>query len=342
VYTKKQFAQIHIEHVDQLPAKLANLQCGTDTVLTQLYDEIARVRVLNTDVLQKLREEINQLQEGDDKLVQEIREQFTQLSYQNQATEKLVTDAIVRTRTLETELDTQRQKHVELSDLACRAYILQHAAVVATVAKEERTRDNAAVMAQVLRLSRGLIACTVNVLNEVVVTNQSFHHRHPVVPLTNLVGDIRFLDCTTCLIVTVFRVFKDNIQQLDNALAYICEIANEPLDAFEIYRFFLKELFLTIMRLKILPSILAVYFPVGVTRGFNFDELLFMNHVYYSGNRKIMNHVESADTKSSRYMRLERKMLKVFRHLRLKANPLYGIPSKFTENQDLKEYVQSV
>jgi phage host-nuclease inhibitor protein Gam len=414
VYTTSKLRKLHIEHVDQLPAELADLRRGTDEVVTQLYDEVARVHANNTDVFRKLKEEVNDLHADDNKFVVELRDQFTQLSQQNQAAEKLVTAAILRTRTLEaeldvlpaqlaglrrgihevvtqlhdevdrvqaanaqlhrelkdeligreprndeivaelreqvtrlkeqnddvhqlitaasvkmraleTELDTQRQKHVELSDFARRAYIPPHAAVVAAAAKEERTRGNAAVMAEVVRLSQESVECKVTFVNEVVVTDQCFHQSHPVVPLIlpHSIHGLGFLDCTTCLIVTSFRMFKNDRQHLDDALAYICEIADEPLDAFGIYRLFLKELF-SVIRYYERPGYCATHaFGDICNRGFNFNELLFMIHVGDSGTR---------------YNRLERKMRKVFRFLRLRANPPYGMPAEFMENRRLKEY----
>ena len=424
VYATSKLRKLHIEHVDQLPAELADLRRGTDEVVTQLYDEVARVHANNTDVFRKLKEEVNDLHADDNKFVVELRDQFTQLSQQNQAAEKLVTAAILRTRTLEAELDvlpaqleglrrgihevvtqlhdevdrvqtanvqlhrelkeeligrerrngdivtelreqvtrltdqnkdahrlvtaasvkmrtleaeldTQRQKHVELSDFARRAYIPPHAEVVAAAAKEERTRGNAAVMAEVVRLSRESIECKVSVCNEVVVTDQSFHQSHPVVPhiLANPVTNMEFLDCTTCLIVTSFRVFTNDKQHLDDALAYICEIADEPVDAFGIYRLFLKELFSVIQYFE-RPG---YYFESQhwrdiCNRGFNFNELLFWIHV--------LDRVEltrNTNTPNRTYTRLERKMRKVFRYLRLKANPWYGIPTEFVENRRLKE-----
>ena len=165
VYTTSKLRKLHIEHVDQLPAELADLRRGTDEVVTQLYNEVARVRASNTDVFRKLKAEVNDLHADDNKFVVELRDQFTQLSQQNQAAKELVTAAIVRTRTLEAEveelskwkrandktvrelrehvtrlghqndaasakmrtleaeLNAQRQKHVEISDFARRAYI---------------------------------------------------------------------------------------------------------------------------------------------------------------------------------------------------------------------------
>jgi hypothetical protein len=443
VYAAGKLRQLRIEDVDGLPAELADLRRGTDEVVTQLYDEVSRVRVANTDVFQKLKEEINDLHTDDDKFVVELREHFTRVTQKNEAVEKLVTVATLRTHTLEAELDllpgqlaglrrgihevvtqlhdevarvqgansevhrelrrelierhqgngkivaelrehvtklteqnektmqqlyvlsedtvrslrftvtqlnqknddavsniqtlyvkmraleaeldTQRQKHVELSDFACRAYIPPHAAVVAAAAKEERTRGNAAVMAEVVRLSQELVECKVTVLNEVVVTDQYFHQSHPVVPLIlpHSIHGLGFLDCTTCLIVTSFRVFKNDRQQLDDALAYICEIADEPVDAFGIYRLFLKQLFSAIQYYE-RPGYCATQALGDIcNRGFNFNELLFMIHLGDSGIR---------------YNRLERKMRKVFRYLRLKANPWYGMPAEFIENRRLKEY----
>jgi hypothetical protein len=124
-----------------------------------------------------------------------------------------------------------------------------------------------------------------------------------------------------CLIVTSFRVFKNDRQQLDDALVYICEIADEPIDAFGIYRLFLKELF----------SAIQYYEKPGWTpqlvdicnRGFNFNELLFWIHLH--------------DSLKTTCTRLERKRRKVFRYLRLKANPPYGIPAQFIENRRLKQ-----
>lgn len=409
VSTTGRLQQLRVADVDGLPAELADLRRGTDEVVTQLYDEVARVRASNTDVFRKLKEEVNDLHADDDKFVVELRDQFTQLSQQNQATEKLVTATIVRTRTLEAELDvlpgqlaglrrgihevvtqlhdevdrvqganaqlhrelkdelierhrgngkivaelreqvtrlsdqndaasvkmraleaeldTQRQKHVELSDFARRAYIPPHAAVVAAAAKEERTRGNAAVMAEVVRLSQESIECKVTVLNEVVVTDQSCHQSHPVVPLIipNPPYEPRFLDCTMCLIVTSFRVFKNDRQQLDDALAYICEIADEPRDAFGIYRLFLKELFPLIEYYERPGYFMSQSWSDICNRGFNFNELLFWIHFHDSGLR------------GTPYTRLERKMRKVFRYLRLKANPGYGIAAEFIENRRLKQ-----
>ena len=398
VYATSKLKQLRIEHVDQLPDELADLRRGTDEVVTQLYDEVARVRASNTDVFRELKEEVNDLHADDNKFVVELRDQFTQLSQQNQAAEKLVTAAILRTRTLEAELDvlpaqlaglrrgihevvtqlhdevdrvhaanaqlhrelkdeligrqrrndeivaelreqvtrlsdqnddahqlvtaasvkmraleaelnTQRLKHVELSDFARRAYdfarrayIPPHAAVVAAAANEDRTRGNATVMAEVVRLSQESIECKVTVSNEVVVTDQCFHQSHPVVPLIipNPPYECPFLDCTMCLIVTSFRVFKNDRQQLDDALAYICEIADEPADAFGIYRLFLKELFSAIQyyeRPGWTPQLVDI-----CNRGFNFNELLFWIHLGDSG-----------DTRNRTCTRLERKRRKVFR-----------------------------
>ena len=403
VSTTGRLQQLRVADVDGLPAELADLRRGTDEVVTQLYDEVARVRASNTDVFRELKEEVNDLHTDDNKFVVELRDQFTQLSQQNQAAEKLVTAAIVRMRTLEAELDvlpaqlvglrrgihevvtqlhdevdrvqaanaqlhrelkdeligreprndeivaelrehvtrlshqndaasvkmraleaeldTQRQKHVELSDFARRAYIPPHAAVVAAAAKEERTRGNAAAMAEVVRLSQESVECKVTFVNEVVVTDQSCHQSHPVVPLIIPNHAHDFLDCTMCLIVTSFRVFKNDRQQLDDALVYICEIADEPIDAFGIYRLFLKELF----------SAIQYYEKPGWTpqlvdicnRGFNFNELLFWIHLH--------------DSLKTTCTRLERKRRKVFRYLRLKANPPYGIPAQFIENRRLKQ-----
>lgn len=410
VYTTSKLKQLRIEHVDQLPAELADLRRGTDEVVTQLYDEVARVRASNTDNFRKLKEEINDLHADDNKFVVELRDQFTQLSQQNQAAEKLVTAAILRTRTLEAELDllpaqlaglrrgihevvtqlhdevdrvqaanaalhrelkeeligrerrndeivaelheqvtrlshrndaasvkmraleaeldTQRQKHVELSDFARRAYIPPHAAVVAAAAKEERTRGNAAVMAEVVRLSQESIECKVTFVNEVVVTDQVFHQSHPVVPLIlpHSTHGLGFLDCTTCLIVTSFRVFKNDRQHLDDALAYICEIADEPLDAFGIYRLFLKQLFLVIQYYEKPGCCPTELFGGCLNRGLNFNELLFMNHLGDCGRTNT---------------RFDRKVRKVFRYLRLRTNSLYGIPAEFMENRRVKEYLSS-
>ena len=410
VSTTGRLQQLRVADVDGLPAELADLRRGTDEVVTQLYDEVSRVRVANTDVFQKLKEEINDLHTDDDKFVVELREHFTRVTQKNEAVEKLVTVATLRTHTLEAELDvvpaqlaglrrgihevvtqlhdevdrvqaanaqlhrelkdeligreprndeivaelrehvtrlshqndaasvkmraleaeldTQRQKHVELSDFARRAYIPPHAAVVAAAAKEERTRGNAAAMAEVVRLSQESVECKVTFVNEVVVTDQCFHQSHPVVPLIlpHSIHGLGFLDCTTCLIVTSFRMFKNDRQHLDDALAYICEIADEPLDAFGIYRLFLKELF-SVIRYYERPGYCATHaFGDICNRGFNFNELLFMIHVGDSGLR------------GTPYTRLERKMRKVFRFLRLKANPWYGMPAEFMENRRLKEY----
>jgi hypothetical protein len=415
VSTTGRLQQLRVADVDGLPAELADLRRGTDEVVTQLYDEVARVRASNTDVFRELKEEVNDLHADDNKFVVELRDQFTQLRQQNQAAEKLVTAAIVRTRTLEaeldvlpaqlaglrrgihevvtqlhdevdrvqaanaqlhrelkdeligrqrgndeivaelreqvtrlkeqnddvhqlitaasvkmraleTELDTQRQKHVELSDFARRAYIPPHATVVAAAAKEERTRGNAAVMAEVVRLSQESIECKVTVGNEVVVTDQCFHQSHPVVPLIMPSGtNMQFLNCTMCLIVTSFRVFKNDRQQLDDALAYICEIADEPRDAFGIYRLFLKELFPLIEFYERPGYFVSQSWSDICNRGFNFNELLFWIHCHDSGLR------------GTPYTRLERKMRKVFRYLRLRANPPYGIPAEFMENRRLRE-----
>ena len=409
VYAAGRLRQLRVADVDGLPTELADLRRGTDEVVTQLYDEVARVRVANTDVFQKLKEEINDLHTDDDKFVVELREHFTRVTQKNEAVEKLVTAATLRTRTLEAELDvlpaqlaglrrgihevvtqlhdevdrvqaanaqlhrelkdeligrqrgndeivaelrehvtrlghqndaasvkmraleaeldTQRQKHVELSDFARRAYFPPHAAVLAAAAKEERTRGNATVMAEVVRLSQESIECKVSVGNEVVVTDQCFHQSHPVVPLIlpHSIHGLGFLDCTTCLIVTSFRMFKNDRQQLDDALVYICEIADEPVDAFGIYRLFLKQLFSAITYYE-RPGYCATQALGDIcNRGLNFNELLFMIHVCDSGLR------------GTPYTRLERKMRKVFRYLRLKANSPYGIPAEFMENRRLKE-----
>ena len=304
--------------LDLLPAQLEGLRRGIHEVVTQLHDEVARVQGANSEVHLELREELIGRQRRNDEIVAELREQVTRLSHQNDT-------ASVKMRALEAELDTQRQKHVELSDFARRAYIPPHAAVVAAAAKEERTRGNAAVMAEVVRLSQESIECKVTVLNEVVVTDQSCHQSHPVVPLIipNPPYEPRFLDCTMCLIVTSFRVFKNDRQQLDDALVYICEIADEPVDAVGIYRLFLKELFSAITYYE-RPGYCATQALGDIcNRGFNFNELLLMIHLGDSGIR---------------YNRLERKMRKVFRFLRLKANPWYGIPAEFIENRRLREY----
>ena len=304
--------------LDLLPAQLEGLRRGIHEVVTQLHDEVARVQGANSEVHLELREELIGRQRRNDEIVAELREQVTRLSHQNDT-------ASVKMRALEAELDTQRQKHVELSDFARRAYIPPHAAVVAAAAKEERTRGNAAVMAEVVRLSQESIECKVTVLNEVVVTDQVFHQSHPVVPLilVTAVTNMQFLDCTTCLIVTSFRVFKNDRQQLDDALVYICEIADEPVDAVGIYRLFLKELFSAITYYE-RPGYCATQALGDIcNRGFNFNELLLMIHLGDSGIR---------------YNRLERKMRKVFRFLRLKANPWYGIPAEFIENRRLREY----
>ena len=414
VYATGRLRQLRVQDVHGLPAELADLRRATDEVVTQLYNEVARVRAGNTDIFRELKKEVNDLHADDDKFVVELRDQFTQLSQQNQAAENLVTAAILRTRTLEaeldvlpaqlaglrrgihevvtqlhdevdrvqaanaqlhrelkdeligrqrcndqivaelrehvtrlshknddahqlvtaasvkmraleTELDTQRQKHVELSDFARRAYIPPHAAVVAAAAKEERTRGNAAVMAEVVRLSQESIECKVTVSNEVVVTDQSCHQSHPVVPLIipNPPYECPFLDCTMCLIVTSFRVFKNDRQQLDDALVYICEIADEPIDAFGIYRLFLKELFSAIQYYERPGYFVSQSWSDICNRGFNFNELLLMIHM--------------GDFGKTTCTRLERKRRKVFRYLRLKANPPYGIPAEFMENRRLRE-----
>lgn len=407
VSTTGRLQQLRVADVDGLHAELADLRRGTDEVVTQLYDEVARVRASNTNDFRELKEEVNDLHADDNKFVVELRDQLTQLSQQNQATEKIVTATIVRTRTLEAELDvlpgqlaglrrgihevvtqlhdevarvqgansevhrelrrelierhrgndeivaelreqvmrlghlndaasvkmraleaeldTQRQKHVELSDFARRAYIPPHAAVVAAAAKEERTQGNAAVMAEVLRLSQESIECKVTVLNEVVVTDQSCHQSHRVVPLIIPNSPYEFLDCTMCLIVTSFRVFKNDRQQLDDALAYICEIADEPIDAFGIYRLFLKELFSAIQYYERPGYFVSQSWSDICNRGFNFNELLFMIHMGHSG--------------MTTCTRLERKRRKVFRYLRLKTNSPYGIPAEFIENRRLKQYL---
>ena len=407
VYAAGRLRQLRVADVDGLPTELADLRRGTDEVVTQLYDEVTRVRAGNTDVFQKLKEEINDLHTDDDKFVVELREHFTRVTQKNEAVEKLVTAATLRTRTLEAELDvlpaqlaglrrgihevvtqlhdevdrvqaanaqlhrelkdeligrqrgndeivaelrehvtrlghqndaasvkmraleaeldTQRQKHVELSDFARRAYFPPHAAVLAAAAKEERTRGNATVMAEVVRLSQESIECKVTVGNEVVVTDQSCHQSHPVVPLIipNHAYECPFLDCTMCLIVTSFRVFKNDRQQLDDALAYICEIADEPIDAFGIYRLFLKELFSAIQYYERPGYFVSQSWSDICNRGFNFNELLLMIHM--------------GDFGKTTCTRLERKRRKVFRFLRLKANSPYGIPAEFMENRRLRE-----
>ena len=342
--------------LDLLPAQFEGLRRGIHEVVTQLHDEVARVQGANSEVHRELRRELIERHQGNGKIVAELREHVTQLTEQNEKTmqqlyvlsEETVRslrftvtqlnqkndDAVsniqtlyVKMRALEAQLDTQRQKHVELSDFARSAYIPPHAAVVAAAAKEERTRGNATVMAEVVRLSQESIECKVSVGNEVVVTDQCFHQSHPVVPLIlpHSIHGLGFLDCTTCLIVTSFRVFKNDRQQLDDALVYICEIADEPVDAFGIYRLFLKQLFSAITYYE-RPGYCATQALGDIcNRGLNFNELLFMIHVCDSGLR------------GTPYTRLERKMRKVFRYLRLKANSPYGIPAEFMENRRLKE-----
>ena len=296
--------------------------------------KVCDIQSENLKLYHQFKEELIQRKIEQDKIVQElhvlseqtirsIRFTVTQLNQKNDDTVSIVQTLYVKMRALEVELDTQRQKHVELSDYARGAYIQPHAAVLAAIAKEERTHGNTAIMAEVVRLSQESIECKVHVGNTVVVTDQSFHQSHPVVPLivSPSVTNMQFLDCTTCLIVTSFRIFKDYKQQLDDALVYICEIADEPVDALGIYRLFLKELFSAIQYYE-RPGYCATQALGDIcNRGFNFNELLFMIHL---GNRT--------------YTRLERKMRKVFRYLRLKANPPYGIPAEFTENRRLNEY----
>lgn len=299
--------------------------------------KVCDIQSENLKFYHQFKEELIQRKIEQDKIVQElyvlseqtvrsIRFTVTQLNQKNDNTVSIVQTLYVKMRALEVELDTQRQKHVELSDYARGAYIQPHAAVVAAIAKEERTRGNAAVMAEVVRLSQESVECKVSVANEVVVTDQVFHESHPVVPLiiVSSVTNMQFLDCTTCLIVTSFRVFKNDRQQLDDALVYICEIADEPVDALGIYRLFLKELFSAIDYYE-RPGYCATQALGDIcNRGFNFNELLFWIHLNDCGN--------------TRNRRLERKMRKVFRYLRLKANPPYGIPAEFTENRRLNEY----
>jgi hypothetical protein len=120
-------------------------------------------------------------------------------------------------------------------------------------------------------------------------------------------------------------VFKDSIQQLNDALAYICDIADEPGDAFGIYRLFLKELFSAIVYYEKPGCRPTECLGVGVTRGLNFNELLCWIHLLDCGRNRT-------------YTRLERKMRKVFRYLRVKADPPYGIPDELMENRFLKIY----
>jgi len=303
------------EHVTQLTHQNENAEkkfCDIQSENLKLHHQLKEELIQRKVVQDKIVQELYVLSE---QTVRSIRFTVTQLNQKND-------DTVAIVRALRVELDTQRQKHVELSDFARGAYIPPHAEVVAAAAKEERTRGNVAVMAEVVRSSCETIDCSVTVFNEFFVTDQSFHQSHPVVPLIlpNPFHELRFLDCTTCLIVTSFRVFKDGKQQLDDALVYICEIADEPGDAFGIYRLFLKELFSAI-RYYEKPGCRTEVLGVGATRGLNFNELLCWIHLFDSG-----------DTRHRTYTRLERKMRKVFRYLRVKANPPFGI----TDNQYLK------
>ena len=405
VYTTSKLKQLRIEHVEQLPAELADLRRGTNEVVTQLYDEVARVCATNTDVFRELKEEINDLHADDDKFVVELRDQFTQLSQQNQTAEKLVTAAIVRTRTLEAELDllpaqleglrrgihevvtqlhdevdrvqtanvqlhrelkeeligrerrngdivtelreqvtrlteqnkdahrlvtaasvkmrtleaeldTQRQKHVELSDFARRAYILPHAEVVAAAAKEERTRGNAAVMAEVLRLSRDFTACTVNALNEVVIVNHSITEvpnyfgggRHSSVATVHpslLYHQVEihnyFERCPTCLIGAALKYFAFYGWQehLDDALNFICGIADDPREAFVLYCLFLKRFDLT----RSDPEAYTFAYLISTFRQSYFHINFLARQLQLVGDRKVQD---------------------VFNYLAFKLNPPYG------------------
>lgn len=399
VYTSGKLRKLRIEHVDQLPAELADLRRGTDEVVTQLYDEVARVRANNTNDFRKLKEEINDLHVDDNKFVVELRDQFTQLNQQNQATEKLVTAAIVRMRTLEAELDlvpgqlaglrrgihevvtqlhdevarvqaanselhrelkdeligrqrgndeivaelreqvtrlsdqndaasvkmraleaeldTQRQKHVELSDFARRAYIPPHAAVVAAAAKEERTRGNAAAMAEVVRLSRDFTACNVNALNEVVIVNHSIMEErgyfginghssvatvHPSL-YHQVVSHNEFEKCPTCLIGAALKFFAFYGWQeyLDDALNFICGIADCPREAFVLYCLFLNRFGL---RRSGPEAYTFAYLISGINLGLN--------------NQNFHFHRESRSA-------VDQKVQDVFKYLAFKLNPPHGV-----------------
>ena len=399
VFTSGKLRKLRIEHVDLLPAELADLRRGTDEVVTQLFDEVTRVRAGNTDVFRGLKEEINDLHADDDKFVVELREHFTRVTQKNEAVENLVTAAIVRTRTLEAELDllpaqlaglrrgihevvtqlhdevarvqgansevhrelrrelierhqgngkivaelrehvtrlsqqndaasvkmraleaeldTQRQKHVELSDFARRAYIPPHAAVVATAAKEERTRGNAAVMAEVVRLSRDFTACTVNALNEVVIVDHSIMEepnyfeggRHSSVATVHpslyhqVVSHNQFEKCPTCSIGAAlkFFAFYGWQEHLDDALNFICGIADCPREAFVLYCLFLKRFELR----RSDPEVYTfAYLISGINSALNYQNF-FIHHVFRSA--------------------VDQKVQDVFKYLAFKLNPPYGV-----------------
>ena len=399
VYAAGRLRQLRVADVDGLPTELADLRRGTDEVVTQLYDEVARVRVANTDVFQKLKEEINDLHTDDDKFVVELREHFTRVTQKNEAVEKLVTAATLRTRTLEaeldvlpaqlaglrrgihevvtqlhdevarvqgansevhlelreeligrqrrndelvvelreqvtrlshkndaasvkmraleTELDTQRQKHVELSDFARRAYIPSHAAVVAAAAKEERTRGNAAVMAEVVRLSRDFTACTVNALNEVMIVDHSIMEevnyfgsaRHSSVATVHsslyhqVVSHNEFEKCPTCSIGAAlkFFAFYGWQEHLDDALNFICGIADCPREAFVLYCLFLNRFGLR----RSGPEVYTfAYLISGINSGLNYQNF-FIHHVFRSA--------------------VDQKVQDVFKYLAFKLNPPYGV-----------------
>lgn len=435
VFTSGKLRKLRIEHVDLLPAELADLRRGTDEVVTQLYDEVTRVRAGNTDVFRELKEEINDLHADDDKFVVELREHFTRVTQKNEAVENLVTAAIVRTRTLEAELnllpgqfeglrrgihevvtqlhdevarvqgansevhrelrrelierhqgngkivaelrehvtklteqnektmqqlyvlseetvrslrftvtqlnqknddavsniqtldvkmraleaelDTQRQKHVELSDFARRAYIPPHAAVVAAAAKEERTRGNAAVMAEVVRLSRDFTACNVNALNEVVIVNHSIMEepnyfgggRHSSVATVHpslyhqVVSHNEFEKCPTCLIGAALKFFAFYGWQeyFDDALNFICGIADCPREAFVLYCLFLNRFGL---RRSGPEAYTFAYLISGINLG--------LNHQNFHYHRESRSAVDQ-------------KVQDVFKYLAFKLNPPHGV-----------------
>ena len=296
--------------LDVLPAQLVGLRRGIHEVVTQLHDEVARVQAANAQLHRELKDELIGREPRNDEIVAELREQVTRLSHQNDA-------ASVKMRALETELDTQRQKHVELSDFARRAYIPPHAAVVAAAANEERTRGNAAVMAEVVRLSRDFTACTVNALNEVMIVDHSIMEevnyfgsaRHSSVATVHpslyhqVVFHNEFEKCPTCSIGAAlkFFAFYGWQEHLDDALNFICGIADCPREAFVLYCLFLKRFELR----RSDPEVYTfAYLISGINSGLNYQNFF------------IHRECRSA---------VDQKVQDVFKYLAFKLNPPYGV-----------------
>jgi hypothetical protein len=92
---------------------LSERQRGSDETVRELREHVTQVRQLDV-----LREET----------VRSLRFTVTQLNQKNIDGVSTLQTFNVKLRALEGELDTQWQKHVELSDFARRAYIPAHAA----------------------------------------------------------------------------------------------------------------------------------------------------------------------------------------------------------------------